>query len=406
MLGLLSVTVIGALAFNFYWRNLRGSGPAFQPPADDIVELINNSQKNTNNSSEPGKNQTDFPLNVPDNITVAIFASGLVNPRVIVFDPNGVMLVSVPSQGTVLALPDDDDNGVADQVITLISGLNRPHGLAFDCDTNCTLYVAETDGVAMYDYDQAKRQVSNARDIIELPGGSQHFSRTLLISNNQLLIAVGSSCNVCRETDWRRAKILAANLDGSNLREYAVGLRNAVFMTSNPSTGEVWATEMGRDLLGDDLPPDEINIIKDGSNYGWPICYGQRIHDSNFDKNVYIRDPCADTQPAQIDLQAHSAPLGLAFFPKTGWPEEYRGDLLVAYHGSWNRSVPTGYKVVRFKLSATGQSQGMEDFISGWLTQDRRALGRPVDIAIQPNGVLYISDDKAGVIYRVTYAGQ
>jgi hypothetical protein len=173
-------------------------------------------------------------------------------------------------------------------------------------------------------------------------------------------------------------------------------------MNLHPVTGEVWATEMGRDWLGDDLPPDEINIIGEGRDYGWPICYGKNIHDAEFDKKVYARDPCADKTPSFIDIPAHSAPLGLAFFPEEGWPEEYWHDLLVAYHGSWNRSVPTGYKIVRYHLDSRGNYLGEEDFITGWLTP-AGAVGRPVDILIQPGGKLYISDDRAGLIYKVAY---
>jgi glucose/arabinose dehydrogenase len=173
-------------------------------------------------------------------------------------------------------------------------------------------------------------------------------------------------------------------------------------MAINPHSGAIWGTEMGRDLLGDNIPPDEINIIKEGANYGWPICYGKNIHDTEFDKNTYFRNPCMEPfeTPSSIDVPAHSAPLGLAFIPKS-WPTEYRNDLLVAYHGSWNRSVPTGYKIVRYRFDANGTYQGVEDFITGWFTKDGTALGRPVGIVIATNGMTYISDDKAGVIYRL-----
>jgi len=149
---------------------------------------------------------------------------------------------------------------------------------------------------------------------------------------------------------------------------------------------------MGRDLLGDDMPPDEINIIEEGKNYGWPVCYGKNIHDTDFDHNTYVRNPCMEPfeTPSHIDIPAHSAPLGLAF---------YKNDLLVAYHGSWNRSVPTGYKIVKMNLDANGNYLGQEDFISGWL-QEGNALGRPVDI-LADRGRIFISDDKAGVIYLV-----
>ena len=168
---------------------------------------------------------------------------------------------------------------------------------------------------------------------------------------------------------------------------------------------------MGRDLLGDNIPPDEINVIdteaKSPENFGWPICYGQNIHDTAYDKNTYIRNPCQAPfeKPSRIDLQAHSAPLGLAFVPEnSSWPVEYRNDMLVAFHGSWNRSIPTGYKVVRLIMDESGKSIGQEDFISGWLT-DAGALGRPVDLIFDSAGSLYVSDDKAGVIYKVFKIG-
>ena len=228
----------------------------------------------------------------------------------------------------------------------------------------------------------------------------------------KLLISIGSTCNVCSEQDERRATILSSVADGSDVERFAVGLRNSVFMTTHPETGEVFATEMGRDLLGDDLPPDEINIIKKGKNYGWPTCYGKNIHDTKFDKNVYIRAPCSAPfeEPSFIDIPAHSSPLGLSFVPEEGWPAQYKNNLLVAYHGSWNRSVPTGYKIVRFNLDDEGNlptnRPAAHDFITGWFTDDGRVIGRPVDILVEPGGIMYISDDRAGVIYRVIYHGE
>jgi glucose/arabinose dehydrogenase len=287
----------------------------------------------------------------------------------------------------------------------VLEGLDRPHGLAFGPGEHPQLYVAETTEVAVFDYDPQTLKATNKKKIIDLPKGGRHFTRTLLFRppphEDQLLISVGSDCNVCEEKDWRYAKILVADADGRNLKTFASGLRNSVFLAAHPLTGLIWATEMGRDYLGDNLPPDEINLIMEGQNYGWPYCYGKRVHDDRFDPEDRKRDFCQDTIPSYIDIPAHSAPLGLAFFP-TSWSQEWRYDLLVAYHGSWNRTVPTGYKVVRVKLDYEGNYQGVEDFITGWLTP-QGALGRPVDILIMDDGEIYISDDKAGVIYRVVY---
>lgn len=418
----------GVWAAIFYWQNFRGAGPAFQNPSQDITDLIPASQQQTSSqqqssSQQPtakpvAENTTDMPLKLPPGFGISIFAKNLVNPRVMVKDPNGVLLVSVTSQGKIIAMPDANGDGVADNNVTVAQGLNKPHGMDFRCpDVNdpekCELYIAETGNVSRYKYDAKKLQATLDKKIADLPSGGTHFSRTIMFlknTTNRLLVSIGSSCNVCHEEDERRAKILVLNVDTGEMKPYAIGLRNSVFMTQDPFFQKVYATEMGRDLLGDDIPPDEINLIEEEKNYGWPKCYGQNIHDDEFDHNTYIRNPCMDPfeTPALVDLQAHSAPLGLAFFPST-WPNEYKESLLVAYHGSWNRSVPTGYKVVILKGSPDSANQTIilskpEDFITGWI-KGKEALGRPADILIEPTANIYISDDKAGVIYLLKYDG-
>jgi glucose/arabinose dehydrogenase len=354
---------------------------------------------------EPAADPASFPLKLPPGFSIGIFARGLQGARVLALDPGGNLLVSLTSQGRVVALPDTNGDGVADAVVTVLDGLNQPHGLAFEPGEDPRLYVAETDQVAAYDYDPLLLTATYQQKIADLPPGGRHFTRSLLFlpaaRDHRLLISVGSSCDACEESDPHRAKILAADADGGELSTFASGLRNSVFMAVHPLSKLVWATEMGRDDLGDNWPPDEINIILEGSHYGWPYCYGKRLHDDKCDPTGTHREFCKDTIPSFIDVPAHSAPLGLAFFPPE-WPQEFRHDLLVAYHGSWNRAVPTGYKVVRYKLDAAGNFVDVEDFITGWLTP-QGALGRPVDILITPSGVIYISDDQAGVVYRVVY---
>ena len=387
--------------FKISWQGLK---PAVTSPPENIAEVINT---------------TGMPLKLPAGFSISIFAKDLIAPRVIKFDPAGNLVASITSEGKVVVLPDKNGDGRADSEITILSGLNKPHGLAFKCNGEaCKFYVAETDKVAVYDYDKNNLKAVNMKKLVNLPSGAGHFTRTIEFGpDNRLYVSIGSSCNVCNETDGRRAKIFSMNADGSDFKEYARGLRNAVFFTWSYVDGRMWATEMGRDYLGDYLPPDEINIISLSTpkvsgrnsipNFGWPTCYGKNIHDTDFDKNTYIRNPCMEPfeAPSYIDLPAHSAPLGLAFVPEEGWPQEYWYNLFVSYHGSWNRTVPDGYKVVRMKLDAKGNYLGVEDFITGWLTPDNQALGRPVDILVQPGGMMYISDDKAGVIYRVTYFG-
>jgi len=349
------IAILLIFAANFYWQNLRGLKPAILP--------------------QVSYNSTGLPLNIPRGFSISIFAQDLGTPRDLEFDPTGKLLVSIPKEGQVVSLPDKK---------AVASNLNRPHGLAF---ANGKLYIAQEDKVTV-----------DGKKILDLPMGGNHVTRSLLVKDNQLYISIGSSCNVCRESDPRRAAIYVANLDGSDFNPFATGLRNSVFLVTNPKNLEIWATDMGRDLIGNDIPPDEINIIGEG-NYGWPICYGQNIHDTNFDKNTYIRNPCQEPleKPSFIDLPAHSAPLGLAFIPDT-WPTQYRGKLLVAYHGSWNRNPPTGYKIVL----VDPQTKEISDFISGWLQSDNSALGRPVDLIFDLSGNLYVSDDKRGVVYKIT----
>jgi glucose/arabinose dehydrogenase len=420
------VAVLGILwAGVFYWKNLRGVGPSIENPPQDIATIIENANKVSGTAGTSGAaNGASMPLKLPAGFSISIFAKDLIDPRAMIFDPSGRLMVSIPSQGKVVALPDGDVNGVADEALVVADGLNKPHGIAIRCEGNaavqrCKLYIGETDAVASYDYDQATAKANDRVKIADLPSGGNHITRTLGFGpDGRLYVSVGSSCNVCNETDQRRAKIFSMNADGSDFKEFAHGLRNSVSFMWHPKTAQMWATEMGRDLLGDNIPPDEINIIEEGKNYGWPVCYGKNIHDTDFDKNTYIRNPCMEPfeTPSYIDIPAHSAPLGLALVPKdepirgkngalvAGWPQEYWNNLFVAYHGSWNRSIPTGYKVVRYTLDENGNYLGVEDFITGWLTQDG-ALGRPVDILVQPGGFMYISDDKAGVIYRVAYQG-
>lgn len=355
------------------------------------------------------------PLIVPEGFAPTIFARNITNARVMTRDPKGTLVVSQTSEGKVTALPDLDGNGVADRQIPVLDGLDKPHGILFTCPYTgntsadqdaCTLYVAETGALKTYSYDADTYTATYQMTIATFPTGNGHFTRTLLMhpDGKQLLVSIGSSCNACTETDSRRASVQSIDLETGVMTTYASGLRNSVFMATNYIDGSIWATENGRDIIGDDIPPDEINIIEPGKNYGWPLCYGKNIHDTDFDRKQYVRDPCSDMTPSRIDLPAHSAALGLAFIPEEGWPDGWGNDLLVAYHGSWNRSEPTGYKVVRIDLDQNGNVLGTTDFVTGFLPtggKEGDAIGRPVGLMAEPGGVVYISDDRAAAIYKV-----
>ena len=360
----------------------------------------------------PSINSTSLDvIDLPSGFEIEIYADDLGSsllsypgpnaaPRMMILKDD-VLFVSLTRQGRIVALRDTDGDKRVDETAVFIDDLNNPHGLDFH---EGWFYIAEEQQVVRVQ-DMNGDLVAD-RDTLEiliddLPTGG-HFTRTIKIHNGSLYLSVGSSCNVCIEKDERRAAITRCNLDGTECQVFGRGLRNAVGFVFHPLTGKMYATENSRDWLGADLPPDEINLVEEGKNYGWPICYGNNIHDTDFDKNVYIRNPCMEPfeMPGLVDLQAHSAPLGLAFYYGSNFPEEYRGDLFVAYHGSWNRNVPTGYKIVRIDMD----DLSVHDFASGWL-QDGGVLGRPVDIIVAGDGSLLVSDDNAGKIYRIFYEG-
>jgi glucose/arabinose dehydrogenase len=247
-----------------------------------------------------------------------------------------------------------------------------------------------------------------APDVIidDLPDGGQHPLRTLAISpDDRLFISVGSTCDACADSNPENATLLVAALDGSTRSIFATGLRNTIGFGWHPVTNELWGMDHGSDWRGNDTPPEELNAITQGTDYGWPYCYGDRIVDP------VIQDPpegtkaayCAGTTGPVLSTQAHNAPIGLTFYAGTGFPSDYRDDAFIAMHGSWNRLPPTGYKIVRLVFE-NGIPQRFEDFVTGFLIEDGAAtFGRPAGIAIAPDGSLLFSDDTSGAIYRVRY---
>ncbi len=370
--------------------------PALLPPRE--APRIEISQKQESGAPVP------FPLSLPAGFRIGVFATGVQQARDLAISAGGTILVSSPNQGQVMALPDSNKDGTVDSVKTVLGSLRGPHGIAFHKDK---LFVAELHRVARYSWDEKTLTATFERDLFSLPEYRGHTSHSLAINDaGTLWVSVGSSCNVCEEKDARLGTLLMSNVEGAEPIVYATGLRNAPFLAVHPSRGELWVTEMGRDFLGDDLPPDEINRVEGGKFYGWPYCYGNRVHDRSFDREGAFAEKCLRSEPPLFEIAAHSAPLGLAFIDSPQFPRDWQGDLLVAYHGSWNRSTPIGYKVVRLKVEGDSVI-GEEDFITGFLPtlpaggQGAQAAGRPVDVLFDQEGSLYVSDDKAGVVYKV-----
>jgi glucose/arabinose dehydrogenase len=365
------------------------------PPAPTAIPLL----ATAGAPDIPGLIPPEKPIALPPGFGINVFAQGLSGPRMLAFGPDGNLYVADRGSNRVLRLIDQDGDGTADDYQVAGSKLQRPNSLAFYKDGS--LYVGEISRVERLSQPDAQGEFQKKEVIIDGLPEEGHNTRTVLFSPDweYLYLSVGSSCNVCEEQDKRRAAITRYRPDGSDEQIYASGLRNAVGMTLRPGTPELWATNNGRDMLGDDLPPDTVQKASLGDDFGWPRCHAGRIPDPEYGGV----NACQDVAQPQIELQAHSAPLGLAFYNGVQFPPEYQDGLFVAYHGSWNRSEPTGYKLVfvPFSNEAAG---AVQDFALGWL-ENGNAWGRPVDIAVGPEGSLYVSDDSGGLIYRITYIG-
>ncbi|MFN2571960.1 MAG: sorbosone dehydrogenase family protein [Gemmatimonadales bacterium] len=334
----------------------------------------------------------DRALRVPPGFKISVYAQHLQGVRYLALGPGNAVYASQPASGLVVKLTDANHDGVADTAVTIARGMHGPFGLAFRGET---LYVAEERDVKRFDPNGGPPVTV----VPQIPAGG-HATRTILFGpDGKLYLAVGSSCNLCDERDSMRAAVTQFNPDGSGGRIFAKGLRNTVGMAFNPATGELWGGNNDRDDLGEDIPPEHINIIKDGRIYGWPQCYLPGKPNPE-----YGSADCSQIEPPAITVQAHSAPLGLAFYTGTQFPRDYRGDAFVTLHGSWNRSVPTGAKVVRVQVDSSGRrASGVDDFIVGWQLPDGSRWGRPVGLLVLPDGSLLVSDDMGGKIWRVTY---
>jgi glucose/arabinose dehydrogenase len=342
-------------------------------------------------------------VTLPKGFTISAYAEGVSDVRLMTLGPEGDVYATLTGGGRVVRLTDGNHDGVVDRVITVASGLNSPHGLAFRGDT---LYVAETNEMVRFDRPGGAPTVV----VPDLPSNGGHFTRTILFQDDHLLVSVGSSCNLCDERDHRRAAVMRYNLDGSGETPFATGLRNSVGLAINPVTRAIWATNNDRDNLGEELPPDRVNILRQGGFYGWPFCYLPNQPNPEYQRTS---SRCAEAIGPAVTLPAHAAPLGLAFYTGKMFPPEYRGDLFIALHGSWNRRVPVGYGVVRVHLEQGRPAGAPQAFLSGFREGNADALkpqagrvwGRPVGLLVLPDGSLLISDDEGGRIYRVTYGG-
>lgn len=341
-------------------------------------------------------------LHAPPGFTVSLYARGLPNVRGLALGGDGVVFAGSGAAGKVYALEDKDLDGVAEARHVVASGLTMPNGVAY---RKGALYVAEISRIIRYDdiLRHLDDQPQAAVVYDKLPSDRHHGWKYLRVGpDGKLYSAVGAPCNICSPDKPIYASMVRLNTDGSGFEIIARGIRNTVGFDWQPDSDALFFSDNGRDYLGDDLPPEELNRwSRVGEHFGYPYCHGGEVLDPVFGAGK----KCADYTPPVWKFKAHVAPLGLRFYRGAQFPERYRKQLFVAQHGSWNRSEPDGYRVVLVTFKER-EAIGEEVFIDGWLDKEGNVLGRPVDILTLPDGSLLISDDQLGVIYRVHYSAK
>ena len=337
-------------------------------------------------------------ISLPDGFSISLYSKEVPGARSLALGTGGTLFVGTRSK-TVYALSDTDGDNYAETVRIIADNLNVPNGVAF---RERALYVAEINRILRYD--EIESHLSSPPDPVvivdTLPRDTRHGWKFIRFGpDGKLYVPVGAPCNVCKKDDERYAAILRVNPDGSNLEVFAHGVRNTVGFDWHPESGELWFTDNGRDHLGDDSPPDELNrAAAAGLHFGFPYCHGSDVRDPQFGSER----GCDEFTSPQWELPAHVAALGMRFYGGSMFPESWKNVIFIAEHGSWNRSVPIGYRVTSARLNEAGEAASYEAFAKGWLRGDGTAWGRPVDVLVAPDGALLVSDDHRGAIYRIS----
>ncbi|MXV52393.1 glucose dehydrogenase [Pedobacter sp. HMF7647] len=370
------------------------------PPGKDVSASVNTSfPEHIDFSESLLKN-----LKVPQGFKVAIAATSLGKPRMMAISDDGTLYVTRRDAGDILMLKDLDNDGRYETLKTAWGNFADVHGIAIH---DGMLYGCSSTHLKRAKINPDGSLTDTVTLLKDLPEGAQHNNRVIAFgADGKLYMTVGSSCNDCGETNPEHATMLVMNANGSDRRIFARGLRNTIGFDWQPQTKQIWGCDNGTDWRGDEIPPEELNQISEGKNYGWPQVFGKQQPDYTREEppGQSLAEFAKTTEPSVMEFPAHSAPIDFRFMTaaKT-FPKDYQDDALVCWHGSWNRKNPEGYKVQRI-IFENGRPTKVEDFFSGFLSADGKSrFGRPAGLVFAKNGTLFISDDENGVIYSVTH---
>lgn len=338
------------------------------------------------------------PIRLPPGFQIDLYSGEVPGARSMALGDNGTLFVGTRREGKVYAVPDRNGDGTPEKVIVLARGLDMPNGVAF---RDGALFVAETSRILRFDRIESRLTNPPKPAVVNdsFPRDAHHGWKFIRFGpDGKLYVPVGAPCNVCVREDPRYASIMRMNADGTGLEVFARGVRNTVGFDWHPETREMWFTDNGRDWMGDDIPPDELNRApRQGLHFGFPYRHGIRIPDPEFGG---MKDPRSFVPP-EMELGPHVASLGMRFYTGRMFPERYRNRIFIAEHGSWNRTEPVGYRVTVVGIEP-GRPPEYTPFAEGWL-KEGKAWGRPVDVLVMPDGSLLVSDDRKGAIYRIRY---
>lgn len=340
-------------------------------------------------------------IKLPEGFKIEIYAENVKNARSMCLSPNGTLFVGTRDKGDVYALKDTDGDFRVDKMYTLATGLNMPNGVALrDGD----LYIAEVSRILKLENIEASLANPPQPVVVydQYPTEKHHGWKYIAFGpDGKLYVPVGAPCNICESKEDIFNSITRLDLETKKVEIVQRGVRNTVGFTWHPDNKELWFTDNGRDMLGDDVPSCELNhASRDGMHFGYPYCHQGDVADPEFGS----KRPCSDFTPPAQKLGAHVAPLGVEFYTGKMFPNAYKKQILLAEHGSWNRSKKSGYRIMMVTLNAQGQATSYKPFAEGWLNQDTQDVwGRPVDLEFLPDGSMLVSDDYADVIYRISH---